>query len=102
MCTTPPELHENFDLADTQSIVLENLTYGFGRPSVLDAKLGTVLYDADASEEKKARMIKKAQETTTGKVGLRFTGCQVSARARSERSERSKRKGSVGVGIQRA
>lgn len=44
---------------------------------MLDAKLGTVLYDENATEEKKARMIKKAAETTTGQVGLRLTGCQV-------------------------
>lgn len=58
--------------------MLENLTYGYLHPSVLDAKLGTVLYDENATEEKKARMIKKAAETTTGQVGLRLTGCQVS------------------------
>lgn len=59
--------------------MLENLTYGYLHPSVLDAKLGTVLYDENATEEKKARMIKKAAETTTGQVGLRLTGCQVRA-----------------------
>jgi 1D-myo-inositol-tetrakisphosphate 5-kinase/inositol-polyphosphate multikinase len=57
-----------------ESIVLENLTYRFAHPSVLDAKLGTVLHAPDASEEKKARMIKKAAETTTGQAGLRLTG----------------------------
>ncbi|EKD05241.1 hypothetical protein A1Q2_00471 [Trichosporon asahii var. asahii CBS 8904] len=68
------------EVADTgsESIVLENLTYGYLHPSVLDAKLGTVLYDENATEEKKARMIKKAAETTTGQVGLRLTGCQPS------------------------
>lgn len=57
-----------------ESIVLENLTYRFTHASVLDAKLGTVLHAPDASEEKKARMIKKAAETTTGQAGLRLTG----------------------------
>lgn len=68
--------------------MLENLTYGYQHPSVLDAKLGTVLHDAHASEEKKARMVKKAAETTTGQVGLRLTGCQVSCGA-SPRAERA-------------
>ncbi|CAK9783380.1 SAICAR synthase-like protein [Cutaneotrichosporon oleaginosum] len=57
-----------------ESIVLENLTYRFARPCVLDAKLGTVLHAPDASADKKARMIKKAGETTTGSAGLRLTG----------------------------
>ncbi|BEJ13654.1 hypothetical protein CspHIS471_0308280 [Cutaneotrichosporon sp. HIS471] len=57
-----------------ESIVLENLTYRFTHPSVLDAKLGTSLHGPDANDEKKARMIKKAAETTTGKAGLRLTG----------------------------
>lgn len=60
--------------ADTQSIVLENLTYLFTHPSVLDAKLGTKLHAPDATAEKKARMEKKAAETTTGRAGLRLTG----------------------------
>lgn len=57
-----------------QSIVLENLTYLFTHPSVLDAKLGTKLHAPDATAEKKARMEKKAAETTTGPAGLRLTG----------------------------
>ncbi|GMK56645.1 hypothetical protein CspeluHIS016_0304850 [Cutaneotrichosporon spelunceum] len=57
-----------------ESIVLENLTYRFTHPSVLDAKLGTSLHAPDASEEKKARMMKKAAETTTGQAGVRLTG----------------------------
>ncbi|KAG8217054.1 hypothetical protein J3R82DRAFT_4938 [Butyriboletus roseoflavus] len=61
----------------SQSLVLQNLLYGYRKPCVLDVKLGTVLYDDDASEEKKARMIKKAAETTTLQTGVRLTGFQV-------------------------
>lgn len=62
----------------SQSLVLQNLLYGYRKPCILDAKLGTVLYDEDASEEKKARMIRKAAETTSLQTGVRLTGFQVS------------------------
>ncbi|TYJ52526.1 hypothetical protein B9479_006886, partial [Cryptococcus floricola] len=42
----------------------------------MDAKLGTVLFGPDASEEKRKRMDKQAHETTTHETGLRLTGCQ--------------------------
>ncbi|WWC91454.1 uncharacterized protein L201_006400 [Kwoniella dendrophila CBS 6074] len=59
-----------------ESVVIENLSYSFTHPNILDVKLGTVLYGPDASEEKKTRMDKQARETTTHETGLRFTGCQ--------------------------
>lgn len=58
-------------------VVLENLTHGFVRPNVLDVKLGTVLYDQDASPEKRQRMEKGARETTSLETGIRLTGFQV-------------------------
>ena len=57
--------------------MLENLSYPFLRPNVLDVKLGTLLYDEDASPEKRARMEKAARETTSGETGIRLTGFQV-------------------------
>ncbi|KAI5480925.1 inositol-polyphosphate multikinase [Pseudohyphozyma bogoriensis] len=60
-----------------EMLVLENLTFRFARPNVLDIKLGTQLYDEDATEEKKQRMIKASQETTSGTTGVRLTGFQV-------------------------
>jgi len=60
------------------SIVLENLANRFSKPNILDIKLGTRLYDDDASEEKKARMIKTAAATTSLTTGIRLTGFQVS------------------------
>lgn len=66
-------------IMSAQTLVLQNMLYGYRKPCVLDVKLGTVLYDEDASEEKKARMIKKAAESTSGKTGMRLTGFQVSA-----------------------
>ena len=61
-----------------QSIVLENLSFSFLKPNILDIKLGTVLYDESASPEKVARMKKTAQETTSSETGVRLTGFQVS------------------------
>ena len=59
------------------SIVLENLANRFSKPNILDIKLGTKLYDEEASEEKKARMIKTAAATTSLTTGIRLTGFQV-------------------------
>ncbi|EMD34283.1 hypothetical protein CERSUDRAFT_117164 [Gelatoporia subvermispora B] len=58
-------------------IVLENLTYRFDKPNVLDVKLGTILYDEDATPEKRARMEAAARATTSGETGMRLTGFQV-------------------------
>ncbi|KAI0373134.1 SAICAR synthase-like protein [Pilatotrama ljubarskyi] len=60
-----------------QSLVLENLSHSFSKPNILDIKLGTVLYDDTASEEKRARMEKTARETTSLETGVRLTGFQV-------------------------
>jgi 1D-myo-inositol-tetrakisphosphate 5-kinase/inositol-polyphosphate multikinase len=60
-----------------QAIVLQNLTHPFVRPCVLDVKLGTQLYDEDASPEKARRMEEVSRATTTGTTGLRLTGFQV-------------------------
>lgn len=59
------------------SIVLENLTQRFLKPNILDLKLGTVLYEEGEDEEKKARMIQKAKETTSFETGLGLTGFQI-------------------------
>lgn len=64
-------------MTTTHSIVLENLSHRFMKPNILDIKLGTTLFDNEASEEKKARMIEKAQETTSFETGIRLTGFQV-------------------------
>ncbi|KAF9228918.1 SAICAR synthase-like protein [Gyrodon lividus] len=61
----------------SQTLVLQNLIHGYRKPCILDVKLGTVLYDEYASEEKKDRMIKTAMETTSFQTGVRLTGFQV-------------------------
>ncbi|KDE07622.1 hypothetical protein, variant [Microbotryum lychnidis-dioicae p1A1 Lamole] len=60
-----------------EMLVLENITYRFLRPNVLDIKLGAQLYDEDASEEKKLRMDEAAKATTSAQTGVRLTGFQV-------------------------
>jgi 1D-myo-inositol-tetrakisphosphate 5-kinase/inositol-polyphosphate multikinase len=57
--------------------VLENLSFPFLKPNILDVKLGTVLYDEGASEEKRTRMEKAARDTTSFETGVRLTGFQV-------------------------
>ncbi|KAG8737363.1 hypothetical protein FRC10_008278 [Ceratobasidium sp. 414] len=64
-------------VAILHSIVLENLSYRFRKPNILDIKLGTVFYDDMMSEAKKARMIKTAKETTSLDTGVRLTGFSV-------------------------
>jgi 1D-myo-inositol-tetrakisphosphate 5-kinase/inositol-polyphosphate multikinase len=58
-------------------IVLENVAHGFRKPNILDIKLGTVLYDEDATPQKRERMENKARYTTSGEAGIRLTGFQV-------------------------
>jgi len=64
-------------LPHREFIVLDDLTYHFDKPNVLDVKLGTVMYDEDATPEKRARMERSARETTSEKTGIRLTGFQV-------------------------
>lgn len=61
---------------ERDSIVLENVAHRFVKPNIIDIKLGKVLYDEDASEEKRARMIKTALATTSHETGVRLTGFQ--------------------------
>ena len=63
-----------------QSIRLQNLSNDFTKPNILDIKLGTQLYDEDASPEKKQRMIQTAKKTTSLETGIRMTGFQVRLR----------------------
>ncbi|KAL0061468.1 hypothetical protein AAF712_011691 [Marasmius tenuissimus] len=60
-----------------ESLVLENLSHPFTKPNILDCKLGTELYDEEASPEKVERMKKTARDTTSFETGVRLTGFQV-------------------------
>ncbi|GAA5900219.1 hypothetical protein JCM8208_002054 [Rhodotorula glutinis] len=63
--------------AEPEMLVLENLTYRFVRPNVLDIKLGTQLFDEDASPDKQERMRLAASSSTSAEAGVRLTGFQV-------------------------
>ncbi|GJJ11869.1 hypothetical protein Clacol_006107 [Clathrus columnatus] len=58
-------------------IFLENLTHTFAKPNVIDMKLGTVLWSDDATPDKRLRMERSAQETTSLETGIRLTGFNV-------------------------
>ncbi|KAJ2063326.1 hypothetical protein GGI17_001816 [Coemansia sp. S146] len=62
---------------DSSYICLENLADGYEKPCILDVKIGTRIHDIDASPEKVAKMLGKAQETTTGSLGVRICGMSV-------------------------
>lgn len=57
--------------------MLENVTYGFRKPNVMDIKLGTVLYDDYADEAKRQRSLASAKNTTSLESGIRLSGFQV-------------------------
>lgn len=60
-----------------QAVVLENLEWGFKRPSVLDIKLGKILTDEYVTEEKRIRLEKSSMSTTSWEHHLRLTGMRV-------------------------
>jgi inositol-hexakisphosphate 5-kinase len=71
--------------------MLEDLTFPFreGRPCVLDVKMGTRQYRANASPEKEQRQRLKSSTTTTGQYGLRLNGMQVRGQAQRPRNGRA-------------
>lgn len=64
-------------IATDRAVVLENASFGFKKPNIMDAKLGVRLWADDAPLEKKARFDKIAEETTHKKFGFRVAGMRV-------------------------
>ncbi|KAG0668416.1 hypothetical protein C6P45_004702 [Maudiozyma exigua] len=58
-------------------LVLQNLTAGFNKPNIIDIKLGKILYDENATEDKKQRMTKVSETTTSGSLGFRICGMRI-------------------------
>ncbi|KAI9848024.1 MAG: hypothetical protein M1837_001126 [Sclerophora amabilis] len=64
-------------LASSLCIVLSNAAATFKRPNVLDLKLGARLWDDAASAEKRARLDKVSEESTSSSLGFRIAGMKV-------------------------
>ncbi|QHS72380.1 inositol polyphosphate multikinase [Saccharomyces paradoxus] len=60
-----------------QYLVLENLLYGFSKPNILDIKLGKTLYDSKASLEKRERLERVSETTTSGSLSFRICGMKI-------------------------
>ncbi|KAI0387962.1 inositol polyphosphate multikinase [Hypomontagnella monticulosa] len=60
-----------------RAVVLENASFGYKKPNIMDAKLGIRLWADDAPQEKKDRFDKIAEETTHKKFGFRVAGMRV-------------------------
>ncbi|CCC68404.1 hypothetical protein NCAS_0B03200 [Naumovozyma castellii] len=68
---------DNKDMRSKRYLVLENLLSTFRKPNVLDVKLGKILYDDNATKEKKERLTKVSNETTSGSLGFRICGMKI-------------------------
>ncbi|KAF9772461.1 hypothetical protein IL306_009826 [Fusarium sp. DS 682] len=60
-----------------KAVVLDNATFGFKKPNILDVKLGVRLWADDAPQQKKQRFDKISAETTHGSLGFRIAGMRV-------------------------
>ncbi len=56
------------------AVILENIAAGYRKPNILDVKLGKRLWADDAPAEKRARLDKAAEETTSQVLGFRIAG----------------------------
>lgn len=76
--TTLHKLKQKFDSSSVvECIMLENLTFKFRYPCVLDLKMGTRQYGDDAPESKRRSQTAKAANTTTISLGVRLAGMQL-------------------------
>ncbi|KAH3667249.1 hypothetical protein OGAPHI_002898 [Ogataea philodendri] len=70
-------------LQGQEFLVLENVLYGFKKPSLIDIKLGNVLYDENSSSEKIERMKKVSETTTSGSLHYRICGMKMPVSTKS-------------------
>ena len=68
---------KQFLTVDIQHLCLENLLNGFTRPCIMDLKIGSRLYDNDATEEKIIKMKENAKGTTIESLACRIAGMKV-------------------------
>lgn len=55
-------------------LLLQDITYGYKRPCLLDIKLGTRCHGDDAKPSKAASQISKCNATTSASIGVRICG----------------------------
>ncbi|XBW36249.1 hypothetical protein QEN19_001842 [Hanseniaspora menglaensis] len=77
-----PHLDDGIKVSTEKSVskpyaVLENLLNCYKSPNIMDIKLGSVLYDLDASDDKKERLSELSSTTTSGSLGLRICGMKI-------------------------
>jgi hypothetical protein len=58
-------------------LLLEDLTHGMRSPCVLDLKMGTRQHGIGVKGEKRARMLQRVRDSTSGAFGVRLCGMQV-------------------------
>ncbi|CAG8727218.1 6057_t:CDS:2, partial [Ambispora leptoticha] len=66
------------------AICIENVIWKFKKPCIMDLKLGFVLYGPEADEAKRQRMIKKAESSTSGTVGLRIAAMKLYEKSKND------------------
>lgn len=66
----------DYDDPSMRHIVLENLVEPFLHPSIMDVKLGTILFAHDASPDKIERATRRAKERTSQTCGMSIVGLQ--------------------------
>ncbi|ELP85817.1 hypothetical protein EIN_281880 [Entamoeba invadens IP1] len=63
---------------ETSCLSLENITYGYTHPCILDLKIGDKTYCDDVRPQRRAERKKNDEEGTTAKYGFRFSGMTLS------------------------
>jgi hypothetical protein len=58
-------------------VTIEDLTYGYAKPCIMDIKMGTSSVGDDATPEKRANMEKKDKMTTSVSLGIRIIAMKV-------------------------
>ncbi|KAL7713964.1 Kinase [Entamoeba marina] len=65
-----------YGYGEYEYIKMENLTYSYQRPFVLDLKIGTQTWDSETSTKKLKKRLSVDSTSTTTSLGLRFSGME--------------------------
>lgn len=78
--TVPNEINQRIfgnRITTKHAVVLDNISFGYRRPNILDIKLGVRLWADDAPEAKRIRFDKITAESTHKDLGFRIAGMRV-------------------------